>query len=83
MKLKILTIGGVVYENDVIKVKIKRPDGLMIINRNYSSVMEQLADGEVVIFEKSQKKVFLNLKEGWLTMSNNRCSIYGSSVKFK
>lgn len=82
LKLRVITVKGVVYENEVGKVKIRRPDGLMIINKNYSSVLEQLADGEIVIYEADDKKVSLELEGGWLTVTRNRCNIYGNVIKF-
>lgn len=78
--LRICTTEGVVYEKYVDFLKIKRKDGVMIINKNYSSVLEQLVDGKITVQEKS-KKVLIDAMDSWLTISNNRCNIYSSKAE--
>ncbi|WP_246307723.1 hypothetical protein [Candidatus Mycoplasma haematohominis] len=78
--LRVATIQGIVYEDYVKFVQVKKHNGLMIINRNYSSVMEQLADGEIVVHEKSNK-VVIDVKDSCLSVNDNRCNIYGTEAK--
>lgn len=78
--LRVATIQGVIYEKYIKFVQVKKYNGLMIINRNYSSVMEQLADGEIVVHENSNK-VVIKIKDSWLTVSDNRCNIYSTEAK--
>lgn len=78
--LRVSTIQGIVYEKYIDFLSVCKKDGVMIVNRNYSPVLEQLADGEIIVHERAGK-VVISVVNSWLTVSNNICYVYGTEAK--
>lgn len=78
--LRVATIQGIIYEKYVSFLSVHKKDGVMVINRNYAPSLEQLADGDITIHEKS-KKVIISVVNSWLTVSNNICYVYSTEAK--
>lgn len=77
--VKILCINGVVFEKKIHSLLFEAKDGKMMINKNYSSVIEEVIKGKLKIYLNDKKETMeFTTSNGWLIVSQNVCEIFVS-----